>query len=396
MSRRFRSVLVLIGLLVLPISVWAQNLPWRLTRIPAPDHAFGLFGTSVALSGDTLVIGGLEKTKITAVLYVYVRDGDGWSQQARLTIANPHGDNYPPTVAVDGDTMVVGLPFEDVHGVSSGAVHIYSRLNGVWARQARVTASDRGAQEFFGYSAAVSGDTIAVGAIVANDGTDRLTGAVYVFRWNGRAWKPEARLCPKDLFTDAQFGTSVSLAGDRLAVGAPRDGDAAGRVPPGSVRVFVRHERAWRQEARLAGDPDSETFGQTVSLAGDTLAAGAFTDRAFVFKRRLGAWTPEARLTRGEDPAAYGFFGPVVATNGNLAVVWGDRRTPETGPTTGAYLFRSNGHGAWNLRGLLNGELRPYGPAIAMEGDTIVLGSPRSGDSGEVDVYQRRTPPPQR
>jgi hypothetical protein len=260
----------------------------------------------------------------------------------------------------------------------------------VWTKQARLTALDGGEAEFFGYSLALDGDTLAVGSLLARDGGDRRPGAAYVFRRTGTSWRLEARISPAALSAGAQFGNSISLTGDRLAVGAHFDDRNPNDVASGSAWVFSRTGSTWKKEAFLTGDAGVSQFGEMVSLGGDTLAVGAFPDRAYVFRRGGGAWTPEARLTRGDDPAAYAFFGFSAAVGppaGDLSVILGDRKAPEVKPTIGAYLFARNGDGAWSRLGLLNDHLQPYGPDVVIEGDTIVLGSPQTGDSGEVDVY---------
>jgi hypothetical protein len=390
--RSIRPVLFLLALLALPALGGAQDLPWHLTRIPAPNPAYGLFGTAVALSGDTLVAAGLEKTLNTAIIYVYVRAGGTWARQAAFTLANPHGYNLPPSVAISGETLAVGLPNEDVRGAQqAGAVHVFVRHDGVWARRPRLTAPDGGMQDFFGTSVALTGDTLAVGAPLARGTGDRRPGAVYIFRRAGTAWPQEARISPLSLSTDAYFGGAVSLSGSLLAVGAQRDSGGSG-VPAGTAWVFAHKGSAWVREARLTGDPSPAQIGLTVYIAGNTLAVGGLPDKAYIFHRRpSGIWFLEAALTRGDDPGAYGNFGFFAGVSqgreGALAVVVGNRKTPEGKPTLGAYLFQRESDRTWIRLGLLNDHLQPYGFDIAMEGDTIVLGSPQTGASGEVDVY---------
>jgi hypothetical protein len=391
-TRSIRRVLFLLALLVLPALGGAQDLPWHQTRIPAPNPAYGLFGTAVALSGDTLVIGGLEKTLNTVIIYVYVRTGDTWARQAAFTLANPHRYNLPPSVAISRDTLAVGLPNEDVRSMQqAGAVHVFVRHGAVWTRQARLTAPDGGMQDFFGTSIALTGDTLAAGAPLARGTGDRRPGAVYVFRRAGTAWTQEARISPLALSSDAYFGGSVSLSGSLLAVGAQRDG-GVNEVPAGTAWVFARKGSAWVREARLTGDPSPAQIGLTVYIAGDTLAVGGLSDKAYIFHRRpSGTWFLEAALTRGDDPGAYGNFGFFAGVSqgpeGPLAVVVGNRKTPEGKPTFGAYLFQRESDRTWTRLGLLNDHLQPYGFDIAMAGDTIVLGSPQTGASGEVDIY---------
>jgi hypothetical protein len=389
---RYRSAFLLAFLISLATAAGAQDLPWRLTRIPAPNPAYGLFGSGLALSGDTLVIGGLQKTKRNAVVYIYVRHRGGWAQQTSFTLSNPHQFNLPPVVSISGDTLAVGLMNEDAPDFGAGAVYIYTRANGAWTRQARVTG-DGGDQELFGSSVSVSGDTLAVGAQGGRRGEER-PGAVYVFRRSGSAWRREAKLSPASVANGADLGSSVSLVGDRLAAGAVFDHLNSTTNTGGSALVFVRQGTTWTLEARFTGDPGVLQFGTTVSLSatGRKLAVGAPAQQAYVYDRSTGTWHLEARLTRGADPAATGFFGFFVAVTDQYAVVFGNRQGPQPGTEqAGAYLFQnqiqSPGDGTWANLGLLDGTLLSYGPNVVIEGDTIALGSPREGDSGEVRIY---------
>jgi hypothetical protein len=394
MRRAVSLLFSLLTLLVLAAPTGAQSpqvAPWQLTSIPAPDPRFGLFGSAVALSGDTLAVAGVEKTLRTVVLYVYVRDGNEWSRQAAFTIGNPHESNVPAAIALSGDTLAVGLAHQDVGTTTeAGAVHVFVRRNGVWTRQARLVSSDQIFEELFGYSVAVSGDTIAVGAIVARDAQGGIPGAVYVFRRSGGRWAQTARLQPRALHSGAHFGIWVSLSGDRLAVGAHFDATDPGGATSGSAWVFARQGEAWVQEARLIGEPGVTQYGETVSLSGDDLGVGAFPDRAYVYHRSGGAWVLQARLTVGDDPQAGIFFGFAIAVGGNLAVVEGVRRpaAPGVPEALGAYLFRRRPDGVWVRRGLLDPALRQYGLALDIEGNVIALGSARTPDSGEVHVYR--------
>src|SRR5690606_1166679 len=120
----------------------------------------------------------------------------------------------------------------------SGAVYVFKRTDGVWAQEAYLKASNTGASDFFGYSVSLSGDTLAVGAHheasaatgVDSDQADNSassSGAVYVFKRTGVVWEQEAYLKASNTGADDNFGSSVSLSGDALAVGAFGEDSAA-------------------------------------------------------------------------------------------------------------------------------------------------------------------------
>ena len=229
-----------------------------------------VFGRSVAFDGDTLVVGapneasnatGINGTQddnsadLSGAVYVFVRDpATGvWSQQAYVKASNTEAnDQFGDSVALDGDTLVVGAPNEassatgingtqdDNSAVISGAVYVFVRNSaaGVWSQQAYVKASNTGAGDFFGGSVALDGDTLAVGAYgeassatgvngTQTDNSASGSGAVYVFVRNGGVWSQQAYVKASNTGAGDGFGWSVALNGDTLAAGAPGEASSA-------------------------------------------------------------------------------------------------------------------------------------------------------------------------
>ncbi len=286
----------------------------------------GVFGWSVSLSGDTLAVGafgeegrakgvnGDQSYKIayeSGAVYVFVRSGGVWTQQAYLKASNTEWFAwFGYSVSLSGDTLAVGAPREssnakgvngnqsDNSAADSGAVYVFVRSGGVWTQQAYLKASNTDANDRFGWSVSLSGDTLAVGAFLEAsnakgvhgnqaDNSLRMSGAVYVFVRSGVLWIQEAYLKASNTDAYDNFGYSVSLSGDTLAVGATgEDSNAKGvngdqadnsAVDSGAVYVFVRSSGVWTQRAYLkASNTDAnDVFGWSVSLSGDTLAVGA-------------------------------------------------------------------------------------------------------------------------
>jgi trimeric autotransporter adhesin len=254
------------------------------------------------------------------------------------------------------DELAVGASFEDSAATGadgdqqddsapdSGAVYLFRRSDSVdaeWAQAAYVKASNAGADDRFGYSVSLVGDRMAVGAFgeasaakgVNGDQSDDAaygSGAVYVFRRVDGGWQQEAYIKASNTAAGDQFGYSVSLWGDTLVVGAPReDGRSAGVggddtdccvADSGAVYVFRRMGEEWQQEAYIKSSNTDlgHHFGQAVSLSLDTLAVGAPNfDRAVYMFRRLGSsWQEEARLQGSVTGVADGF--------GFSVSLWGD------------------------------------------------------------------------
>jgi hypothetical protein len=411
---------------------------------------FGYYGP-LSLSGNTLAVGApREDSDATGVdgdptndnsfnsgaVYVFTRSPEGiWAQEAFLKASNAgSNDQFGTSVSISGDTLAVGAALEssDATGVDnfqgtdtalySGAVYVFRRSpDGRWSQEAYLKASNTGADDQFGSSVSLSGDALAVGAPNEDStatgvdgpqgetmGTDYNSGAVYVFRRSPDGkWSQEAYLKASNTDKDDQFGTSVSLSGDLLAVGVEyEDSNSTGINGPqdnndatlgGAVFVFKRSpDGEWTQEAYLKASNTSagDRFGDSVSLSGNTLAVGAdgqmnARGSVFVFTRSSeGGWSQQAFLKPSSDtPDA---FGRSVSLSGDtLAVgavedsssatgVNGDRSTnPDFSQSGAVYVFTRSPEGAWTekyyLKASNTGQGDYFGDSVSVSGDTIAV-----------------------
>ena len=240
------------------------------------------FGFSISLSDDTLAVGAVGKNSdinndidIGAV-YVFTRDIDGlWSQQAYLKASNAEdNDQFGFSVALSGDTLAVGAVGKNsIDNIKPdiGAVYVFTRdIDGNWTQQALLRASNAEVNDQFGFSISLSNDTLAVGAV----GKDIDAGAVYVFtRDNAGDWRQQDFISAFNAEDNDQFGFSISLSSDTLAVGA-----VGKNIDAGAVYVFSRDNVGdWRQQDFISATnaEAGDLFGGAVALAGDTLAVGA-------------------------------------------------------------------------------------------------------------------------
>src|SRR3990172_3418908 len=269
----------LLFLLLVPASAATQQ-----AKLTAGDGAAGdYFGERVSVDGDTALVGAVwddDNGTNSGSAYVYVRSGTTWSQQAKLTAGDgAAGDWFGSWVSVDGDTALVGAMFDDDKGTDSGSAYVFVRSGTSWSQQAKLTASDGAAGDELGESASLDGNTALVGVYRDDDnGTD--SGSAYVFVRSGTTWSQQAKLTAGDGAAGDQFGASVSVAGDAALLGARFDDDNG--PDSGSAYVLVRSGTAWSQQAKLtAGDGAAgDQFGSDVSVACDTalLAAGGDDD----------------------------------------------------------------------------------------------------------------------
>ncbi|WP_132000263.1 FG-GAP repeat protein, partial [Dokdonella fugitiva] len=349
-------------------------------------------GYSVAVSGDTAVVGAPYEDgegNTAGAAYVFVRSGGSWSQQAKLVAGDPQANDYfGVSVALDGDTAVVGAHYEDTGGANAGAAYVFVRSGGSWSQQAKLVAGDAQADDWFGWSVALDGDTALVGAPREDDGGSN-AGAAYVFVRGGGVWSQQAKLVAGDAQLGDQLGWSVAFDGDTALVGA--NGEDGAGTDAGAAYVFVRSGASWEQQAKLMA-VDAETndqFGLSVALDGDTALVGAYGESAFagaayVFVRSGGGWSEQAKLVAG-DAQSGDQFGWSVALDGDTALV-GANGEDERGTDAGAaYVFVRNG-GSWTQQTkLVAGDAQVsdwFGWSVALDGDTVLAGANGEDDGG--------------
>ena len=317
----------------------------QLAKLIAADAAEGAkFGHSVAVDGDTIVIGAPYAGTGGAVYVLRASDG---AELAKLTASDAaSSDEFGGSVAIDGDTIVIGANGKDDN---TGAVYVLRASDG--KQLATLTADDGASADNFGVSVATDGDTVVVGAMYAGTG-----GAAYVFRksWFGDTYAQMAKLTANDAAADDRFGTSVAVDGGTVVIGAWGDDDDGS--DSGAVYVFRTTDggATYGQVAKLtaADAAASEYFGLSLAIAGDTVVVGASGDddagtssgSAYVFRTTDGGATypPMAKLT-ASDAAYIDWFGWSVAIDGATVVVgaYGDYSYRGA-----AYVFRTSDGGA--------------------------------------------------
>lgn len=313
---------------------------WTLQqKITAADGGFfERFGNAVALSGDTLVVGARE-AKVGAnyfqgSAYVFTRTDGVWTEQQKLTASDgAESDSFGFSVAVSGDTVVVGAIHDTIgSNFQQGSAYVFTRSAGVWTQQQKLTAPNGiGAPgDAYGCSVALNESTLLVGAYLTDVGILPNHGAVYAYARGHTGWVLEKRLVASDREFNEFFGFSIALSGETLAVGAFRDfvGSNSGQ---GSAYVFTRSSGVWTEQQKLtASDGEAhDNFGFSVALSGDTLAVGAKVDgqvvhmdhgSAYVYKRSDGVWTQQQKITAG-DAEFFDDFGHAVAVNDDTVLV---------------------------------------------------------------------------
>jgi hypothetical protein len=226
------------------------------------------------------------------------------------------GDFFGGSVAISGNTAVVGA---DQHASLAGAAYVFRESGGVWKQVAELKGSDTVAGDMFGVSVAISGNTAVVGA----DGRASYTGSAYVFTESGGVWKQAAELKGSDTVKYDTFGYSVALSGSLVVVGAPQLGSNV----EGRAYLFSETAGVWKQVAELRGSDTvaSDFFGASVAVSGTTALVGAFghnanAGRAYMFAESKSAWEQVAEW-KGSGIVAGDLFGSSVAASGPTALI---------------------------------------------------------------------------
>jgi hypothetical protein len=412
------------------------------------------FGSAVAISGDTMVVGAIAEdssanggqsdnsTTTAGAAYVFLRTNGAWTQQAYLKASNADfGDGFGWAVGIDGDTIVVGAWGEQSNGTgqadnsanNSGAAYVFTRTNGVWSQQAYLKATHADQDDMFGFAVGISGDTVVVAAPgegsnstvvngIETDNSAAQAGAAYVYTRSGSVWTKQAYLKAANAQAQDTFGESVSISGDSVVVGAMGEASNAtgvnqnasdnSLVNAGAAYVFARAAGSWSQQAYLkASNTDQQdNFGISVSLSGDLVVVGARYESsaaagvnasqtndsahaagaAYVFRRTSGSWVQEVYL-KASNAEAGDEFGLAVAVSGESVAVgahWEDgpsagvNRTKSGNGVThsgATYLFSSTSH-VWTQLAYVKPSAiatdQEFGFAVALSGQTLAVGAP--------------------
>lgn len=354
-------------------------------KLTASDAATGdFFGRSVAMDSGVVLVGAYRDDDFRGTAYVFVRNGATWIEQAKLTAPDAEpGDQFGISVAISGDTAVIGAHGDDgPAGGNQGSVYVFVRDGTTWFQQAKLTAPDAAPGDQFGVSVSAKGDTALVGANRADGYSGYDQGAAYIFERQGTAWACAARLFASDALTADWFGYAVSISGETAVVGAYRNDGWAG-VDQGAAYVYLRPPGGWldmTQTAKLTAEDAAagDGFGRSVAISGDTILVGAYwadvearadQGAAYAFVKQGGTWVEEAKLVSW-DGGANDEFGNCVSISGDIAVIGAARADGPAGADQGfAYVFVRE-DAAWTQQAKL---VDPDGSANDMFGYSVTV-----------------------
>ena len=381
-------------------------------KIAPSDISSPGFGSSIAISGDILVVDA------PGAVYIYYRNQggiDNWGQVKKISI----GVN---AIAITGDTLITGNRSDNENGQYAGAVHVFQRDYGGtdnWGEVKKITPGDGSEGDGFGDTVAIDGDTIIVGAMEITAHVIKPAGKAYIFERNFGGtdnWGEVKKIIALDGEGDDRFGNSVSISGDTAIVGAYKDDDNG--INSGSAYIFERNfggANNWGQVTKILPDDGTEddAFGSAVAIYGDKLIVGASKDddndngfhlgSVYIFYRNQGGtdnWGKIKKLLPG-DLSRNGSFGSSVYILEDTLIV-GNPVCSDKGYFMGmAYVYERDNGGVDNwgqTRILFPVDSRyvagdRFGKSVSCDGDTIAVGAylddEGGSSSGAVYVFER-------
>ncbi len=381
-------------------SVAQCDLEWGVKLVGSDAVPGDGFGYPVALSGNIAVVGApLDDCDAGAdcgSAYVFRFDGAVWVEEGKLaaTDATPN-DQFGSSLSVDGETVVVGVPNHTCpDGVACGSAYVF-RFNGsAWVQEQELAASDAAALDFFGRSVSISEDVIVVGAHGDDHEPDLNWGAAYLYRFHPGGpgpWVEEAKFTPSSSATSArEFGWSVAVNGDTALVGAK--GQECFPPPPPPERVgtclwdvyvfrFNPITSGWDQPLKLIASDYVPWFGYSVALSGETALVGATAGPVRVYQLDPGAtgmMVEQSQLTPWNDQGPVG-TGSAMAIEGDTIVVGAAGGSCGTVTwCSAAYVFEFVG-GVWVQQGGLTPSSGivsgAFGGSVAVSGDKALVES---------------------
>ena len=312
------------------------------------------FGSAIALDGETMMVGAPWEDSPYAssgAVYVYRREGATWIERQKLTASDAVWlHNFGGAIALDGAVAVIGAIHDNQGGPEAGAAYVFRWDGNSWIEEQKLRASDARPWEYFGAALAVEDGLIAVGALSTENGLER-AGAVYLYGWDGGSWIERQKLTASDASEHDLFGETIAIQGAAMLVGAP--GDDVGTTDCGSVYAFEWDGSNWVQRQRLTASDalPYDGFGSSLDIDANVAAIGAPGDissvpgAVYLFQHESiagGTWILESKVTPADaQPGDY--FGAAVDLD-NAALAVGAPWAETAGRSSGAaYLYHRNG-----------------------------------------------------
>lgn len=388
---------------------------------PESSNVPGDFGTSVAIFGNTVVVGAPRETVngiYSGAAYVFIRSGDSWIQQQQL-LPDPidTDSNYARfgvSIDISANTIVIGAPSAIVNEAGVGKAYVFVRSGNNWVQEQILTSDTPTIFANFGSAVAIAGDTIVVAAAKENqDASTDSYGAAYVFERTDRVWSQQARLFEGSSTIDYyQFGSSVDISGLSIVVGAISETPNAVRFS-GDAHVFTYSNNAWELQQKItppAEVEDNARFGSAVAIVNNTLVIGApraiidtavGAGAAYTFSRADTTWSQTQRL-HADTPMRNQQFGSSIAVSDAAIVIGAPYEDIDGESAVGAAYVFTRSTDSWRQEQRLQAAGNPdpysyFGFSVATSGENSVIGSvflqSKTQIAGNAYIFGRPTIP---
>jgi hypothetical protein len=364
------------------------------------------FGTSVSISGNTIVVGAPSNEFATpstnGAAYIFVRSGTNWVQEAKLLASDGQfRDWFGASVSISGNTVVIGAPLDDIGtNTDQGSAYVFVRSGTTWNFLEKLTNSFNAAGDNYGRSVAIDNNTIVIGAPNASSGSNMFGGRAYIYERTSTFFDIKASLFANEPGAQDRFGSAVAVNGNTIVVTSPYD--SREYEFQGSAHVYSRVNNNWnfQQIISMPIAPSQQVsysyFGTSVSISGQYIAVGALTANrvngsALVFVKNGSTWNNQVWI-EGETPNQFG-FGTTLSISGNTLVVGSE----SSDDYRGAVSLYSRVGTNWIKKqriAIPNASANTrFGASVSISGGTAVFGMPsdtvtQSGQ-GTAYVYQQ-------
>jgi FG-GAP repeat len=374
----------------LPVLMGGSSNDVPLIQRYAPDGlANDNFGHSVAISGDYAVVGSpfndIDGKNNQGAAYIFKRDNGTWTVQQKITSANGFADDlFGYSVAIDGDNIIVGGIHANVWGTQQGAAYIFHRSGTTWTMQEQLIPIRVQMNDNVGCSVSIAGDYAIVGSYNADGGT----GAVNIYRKEMSGWNPIQRIVPTDGIANDNFGNSIAISGDYIVVGSYLS-DNGTFINQGSVYIYQKDANnlwAFQQKVVPSNGQSNDKFGSSVAITSDYVVVGSpYSDNGsvlnqgstYVYKRNGNIWGQEFQILT-PNGQANDYNGVSVSIEGDYILVsaYNDDRLRNFQGL--AYIYKRNGT-SWNmLRKIFEptpSTSNSFGFSVGLNGGRFVVGA---------------------
>jgi hypothetical protein len=355
--------------------------------------SIGISGANpVSLDGNYAIIGTPNYINGRGAAHIYEFNGTDWEKQTTLMASDyANDDHFGISVDIDGDYAVIGAYGVDYEiprspGTEVGAAYVF-KFNGTnWTEVAKLSASDKQADAWFGISVSIDGDYMVIGAGL-DDGNGNNAGAAYVFKLTGGSWVQMTKLAAGGATYD-NFGLSVSISGNYTIIGAHRNNYDAG-----AAYIYEFNGTNWLYKQKLVSSDWAfgDHFGSSVSIKGNSAIVGAFWDidngyksgSAYIYEFNGTSWVETDKLL-ASDGGVGDYFGGSVSIGNDYAVVGSYFDDHSQGIDSGsAYVYKLNEAGWTEMTKLLasNGAVgNNFGNRVFIDEDRVIIGSKSSYD----------------